>query len=90
MTAFHTMTDRTFVQNASGAKNLAKDGPVFFTDRGEPAFVLLNIRDFRALQGRQATGSIVDRLACPASADIAFDPPKSDERLVLLDLSRGS
>jgi hypothetical protein len=87
MTAFHTMTARTFGQNASGAKNLAKDGPVLITDRGEPAFVLLNIHDFHELKGQQAKGSIVDRLACPDSADIEFDPPKSDEHLVPLDLS---
>jgi hypothetical protein len=87
MTAFQTMTARTFVQNASGAKNLAKDGPVLITERGEPAFVLLNIRDFRELTGQRTTGSIVDRLACPASADIEFDAPKSDEHLAPLDLS---
>jgi hypothetical protein len=86
MKPFHTMTARTFGQNVSDATNLAKDGPVLITDCGEPAFVLLNIRDFHALKGQQTTGSIVDRLACPASADIAFDPPKSDERLAPLDL----
>jgi prevent-host-death family protein len=81
MTAFHTMTVREFGQNASGATNLAKDGPVLITERGEPAFVLLNVRDFRELTGQRPTGSIVDGMACPASADIEFDPPRSDERL---------
>ena len=35
----HTVTSREFSHNVSSAKNLAREGPVFITDRGEPAFV---------------------------------------------------
>lgn len=87
MNTIYTMTARTFGRNVSGAKKLAKHGPVLITERGEPAFVLLNIRDFHALKGQQTTGSIGDRLACPASADIAFEPSKSDGCLAPLELS---
>jgi len=36
-----TINSRTFNQDASGAKRAAQDGPVFITDRGKPAHVLL-------------------------------------------------
>lgn len=38
-----TINSRTFNQDASGAKRAAQDGPVFITDRGKPAHVLLSI-----------------------------------------------
>lgn len=49
----HTITSREFGQNVSSAKHLAKEGPLFITDRGEPAFVLLNITQYRELSGQQ-------------------------------------
>ncbi|KPU88153.1 hypothetical protein APR50_07285 [Variovorax paradoxus] len=49
MNAPHVITSREFGHNVSSAKHLAKEGPLFITDHGEPAFVLLNIGDYRAL-----------------------------------------
>lgn len=45
----HTVTSRDFGHNVSSAKNLAREGPVFITDRGEPAFVLLTIDEYRSI-----------------------------------------
>jgi len=54
MNVAHTITSREFGHNASNAKHLARRGPLFITDRGNPAFVLLNIADYQALaQGKQ-------------------------------------
>ena len=39
------MTSREFNQNTSRAKKVAKGGPVFITDRGQPSHVLLSIDD---------------------------------------------
>ena len=46
-----TMSSRDFNQDTSGAKRAAKEGPVFITDRGVPAHVLLTIEDYRKLSG---------------------------------------
>ena len=46
-----TITSRTFNQDASGAKRAAENGPVFITDRGKPAHVLLSIEAYRRLTG---------------------------------------
>ena len=39
----HTFSSRDFLQDFSAAKRAASEGPVFITDRGRPAFVLLKI-----------------------------------------------
>ena len=50
-----TMTSREFNQVASRAKKAAGDGPVFITDRGVPAHVLLSTEYHRTLTGHQMT-----------------------------------
>lgn len=44
-----TVTSREFNQNTSEAKRAATQGPVFVTDRGLPAYVLLSIEEYRRL-----------------------------------------
>jgi prevent-host-death family protein len=68
-----TLSSREFNQNTSGAKKAARKGPVFITDRGRPAHVLLTIEDYQKLTGAHA--NIVDLLAMPGAADIEFEPP---------------
>lgn len=58
-----TISSREFNQDASGAKRAALEGPVFITDRGRPAHVLLSIEAYQRLTGRQE--SILDLLADP-------------------------
>ena len=70
-----TMTSREFNQDASRAKRAAESGPVFITDRGRPAHVLLTAADYQALAGQAA--SLADLLAMPAAAGIKFEPPRS-------------
>jgi prevent-host-death family protein len=69
-----TVSSREFNQDASGAKKAAKKGPVFITDRGRPAHVLLTIEAYRKLTGGSA--SIVDLLAMPGVERIDFEPPR--------------
>jgi len=66
-----TMTSREFNQRVSEAKKAASDGPVFITDRGRPAHVLLSIEDYRRLAG--GGEKIADLLALPGSEDVALD-----------------
>ena len=81
-----TLSSREFNQDASGAKRATKKGPVFITDRGKPAHVLLSIEDYRRLAGSQK--SIVDLLSSGGAGEITFDPPRAaDEMFRPTDLS---
>ena len=80
-----TLSSREFNQDASRAKKAANEGPVFITDRGKPAHVLLSIEDYRRLAGTHR--KIADVLAMPGVEDIEFDPPRAVIGLRPADLS---
>ncbi|AHF66808.1 type II toxin-antitoxin system Phd/YefM family antitoxin [Pseudomonas cichorii] len=80
-----TLSSREFNQDTSGAKKAANDGPVFITDRGRPAHVLLSIEDYRKLTGSSA--SIVDMLIMPEDMDIDFERQRPDLTPRSVDLS---
>lgn len=68
------LSSRDFNQDTAAAKRAAKDGPVFITDRGEPAYVLMTIEEYRRLSGQKP--SLADLLGMEDGDDIEFDPPK--------------
>ncbi len=74
-----TITSREFNQDVSKVKRAARNGPVFITDRGHPAHVLLTIEDYQRLT--RTKENIVDLLAMPAAADIDFEPPKLNKKI---------
>jgi PHD/YefM family antitoxin component YafN of YafNO toxin-antitoxin module len=45
-------SSRDFTRDVAAAKAAALAGPVLITDRGHPAFVMLNIDEYRRLQGK--------------------------------------
>jgi prevent-host-death family protein len=67
-----TISSRDFNQDTSRAKKAASHGPVFITDRGRPAHVLLSIEDYRRLSGGEQ--SLLMALADPTSVDIDWEP----------------
>lgn len=69
-----TLSSREFNQDASKAKKAAKRGPVFITDRGKPAHVLLTIEEYRKLTG--SGQKIADLLAMPGVEDVEFEIPR--------------
>lgn len=69
-----TISSRAFNQDTSGAKKAASKGPVFITDRGKPAHVLLTIEDYRRLAAQRR--NIADCLAMPGMAEVEFEPPR--------------
>ncbi|HLF10720.1 MAG TPA: type II toxin-antitoxin system Phd/YefM family antitoxin [Gammaproteobacteria bacterium] len=69
-----TLSSREFNQDASRAKKAARNGPVFITDRGRPAHVLLSIEEYQRITGGQA--NIVELLGMPGIADVDFEPPR--------------
>ena len=72
--AITTLSSREFNQDASGAKRATLAGPVFITDRGQPAHVLLTIEEYRRLIGQQ--GNIVELLAAQDAVEIEFEIPR--------------
>ena len=62
-----TLSSREFNQDTSRAKKAATAGPVFITDRGVPAHVLLSIEAYQQLIGGQE--SIIDRLGMPLGVE---------------------
>lgn len=80
-----SVSSRDFNQDIGRAKKAAENGPVFITDRGRPAHVLLSIDEYRRLTGSRKR--ISDLLAMPGVEDIEFDVPVIDERPAVADLS---
>ena len=69
------MSSREFNQDTSGAKKAAESGPVYITDRGRPAHVLLTFDAYEELVGPHRA---LDLLAEPPGvADIEFVTPKN-------------
>ncbi|MDO8279745.1 MAG: type II toxin-antitoxin system Phd/YefM family antitoxin [Burkholderiaceae bacterium] len=69
-----TLSSREFNQGASEAKRAANNGPVFITDRGRPAHVLMSFEEYQRLTKQRR--NIADALAMPGIADIEFAPPR--------------
>lgn len=72
--AITTLSSRELNQDVSRAKKASKSGPVFITDRGKPAHVLLSFEAYQQLTRQRR--NIADVLAMPDVADIEFEPPR--------------
>jgi prevent-host-death family protein len=72
--AITTLSSREFNQDAARAKRAALKGPVFITDRGRPAHVLLSIGEYQRITNKGK--SIVEMLAMPEAAEIDFEFPR--------------
>ena len=80
-----TLSSREFNQDTSKAKKAARAGPVFITDRGRPAHVLLSIEQYQSLVAPAA--NIVDLLATPGAEDIRFVAPRARKIAKAADLA---
>lgn len=69
-----TVSSRTFNHSVSQAKRDALKGPVFITDRGHPAHVLLSIEQYQKITEKKK--NIIELLAMPGISDINFEPPR--------------
>ena len=78
-----TFTSREFNQNTAGAKRAAEKGPVFITDRGKPAYVLMSIDEYRKLEERESAKDPTKRMSLAEAladnrpeADFDWEPPR--------------
>ena len=80
-----TLSSRELNQDVARAKRAAASGPVFITDRGKPAHVLLSFEDYQRLTRQRR--NIADALAMPKGGDIEFDPPRMAFEIRPVDFS---
>ncbi|MBF0342350.1 MAG: type II toxin-antitoxin system Phd/YefM family antitoxin [Magnetococcales bacterium] len=80
-----TFSSRQFNQDASKAKKAAQSGPVFITDRGKPAHVLLTFDEYKKLTGERT--KIADLLAMPGMAEMELEIPSLRDMAQPADLS---
>ena len=75
-----TVSSREFNRDVSAAKRAADHGPVVVTDRGEPAYVLLSIAEYRRLTDHDASVFLarlrMDDLG--EDVDLTFPPAELD------------
>ena len=78
------MTDREFHQASSEARRLANSAPLFITDCGRPAHVLMSYAHYQALKGNSR--NLADLLAL--DEDVELDLPERPKDLARdVDLS---
>ncbi|BCT69438.1 type II toxin-antitoxin system Phd/YefM family antitoxin [Nitrosospira sp. NRS527] len=80
-----TLSSREFNQDAGKAKKASLSGPVFITDRGRPAHVLLSIEDYRRIIGGHK--KIADLLAMPGIEDMTLEIPRLGDLAQAADFS---
>lgn len=72
-----TISSRELNHDVSRAKKAAKSGPVFITDCGKLAYVLLSYEEYQRVIGKGR--NIVDALSMPGLSSIQVNFPRSRE-----------
>jgi hypothetical protein len=72
------MTAREFNQSTGVAKRIAKEEPVFVTERGTIRYVLLNIDDYNAIKGPKRT--LADMLSMSDEDYFEYDLEQPDRK----------
>lgn len=83
--AITTFSSRQFNQDTNKARKAAMAGPVFITDHGHPAHVLLTYDEYKKLTSGRT--KIADLLAMPGSEDIELEIPRMCDVAQSADLS---
>lgn len=78
-----TLSSREFNQNTGRAKKDALDGPVYITDRGKPAFVLLSYDKYKEITVQNV--SIGEMLSMDGVENIEFTPGNLSDTAVAAD-----
>jgi hypothetical protein len=81
-----TLSSQEFSQDMSNAKKAVSHGPVFITDEGKAAYVLLSIEEYKRITDEYS--SIADIFGSPAGVeDIEIEFPHSRELMRPADFS---
>lgn len=73
-----TFSAHEFAHDLGRVKRAAREGPVFITDRGRPAYALVTIEEFHRLANFGSPGrSLLDVMdSLPVTAGIEFQPAR--------------
>lgn len=74
-----TLSSREFNQDTGRAKKATNQGPVFITDRGKPAHVLLSFEEYRRITGGKSR-SLLEALAFAGLENIDLEAELPDFR----------
>ena len=80
-----TLTSRELNHDLGRAKRAARTGPVFITDRGKPAHVLLSYAEYQRLTGGRR--SLVESLSMPGLSTVELPAPRAAITGKAVDLS---
>lgn len=69
-----TFSSREFNQDTGRVKKAAESGPVFITDRGRPAHVLMTFMEYQRVTGKKK--NILDLVGMKGAGEIDFEPAK--------------
>jgi PHD/YefM family antitoxin component YafN of YafNO toxin-antitoxin module len=84
----NTMSSRDFNQDIAKAKRAAVHAPVFVTDRGRPAHVLMSMAYFEELLAQiQSPKTMAELLAMPGIEDIEFETVRGKSPHRFVDLT---
>lgn len=80
----YEISSRELNQEIGKAKRAAKDGPVVITDRGKPAYVLLNYEEYQRRLIPEKKETLFDLLGQTGpESDFDFDPPRLSDDMGL-------
>ncbi|NHZ64921.1 type II toxin-antitoxin system prevent-host-death family antitoxin [Massilia genomosp. 1] len=80
-----TFSSREFNQAGNEAKRATANGPVFITDRGKPAHVLLTFEEYQRLTRQKR--SIAEALFMPGADEVEFEPSRAHIAIKPADFS---
>lgn len=69
-----TLSSREFNQDTGKAKKASESGPVFITDRGKPAHVLMTFSEYQRVASKSK--NILDLVGMKGAGEIEFEPEK--------------
>ena len=69
-----TFSSREFNQDTGRVKKAAEAGPVFITDRGKPAHVLMTFTEYQRVTRKKR--DILDLVGMKGAGEIDFEPAK--------------
>lgn len=69
-----TFSSREFNQDTGRVKKASEAGPVFITDRGRPAHVLMTFTEYQRVTGKKK--NILELVGMKGAGEIDFEPAK--------------
>lgn len=80
----YRIPSRELNQDVGRVKRAAAEGPVIITDRGKPAYVLLNYADYRRRLIPEKEATLVDLIGeYGPEHDFDFEPPRLSDNMGL-------